>query len=136
MYWCGHRIVIDWLAKLELFLLVYILYYRVLYIHVLWQVSFGCWVTWSISSWQEYYKSVLFPKSEWWVAELLFLYVLKYIRTSVSNRPIKCVPTLLFSIKKIQKDSAGFWNRKFRFWHSLRSVIHCFDKIQWFLFSM
>ena len=30
--------------------------------HVLWHVSFGCWVTWSISSWQEYYKSVFFPK--------------------------------------------------------------------------
>ena len=25
--------------------------------HVLWQVSFGCWVMWSISSWQKYYKS-------------------------------------------------------------------------------
>ena len=24
-------------------------------------------------SWQEYYKSVFFPKAEWWVAELLFL---------------------------------------------------------------
>ena len=42
-------------------------------LHVLWQVSFGCWVTWSISSWQEYYKCVFFPKAEWWVAELLFL---------------------------------------------------------------
>ena len=29
-------------------------------LHVLWQVSFGCLVTWSISSWQEYYKSVFF----------------------------------------------------------------------------
>ena len=29
-------------------------------LHVLWQVSFGCWVTWCISSWQEYYKSVIF----------------------------------------------------------------------------
>ena len=28
--------------------------------HVLWQVSFGCWVTWSISSWQKCYKSVFF----------------------------------------------------------------------------
>ena len=37
-------------------------------LHVLWQVSFGCWISWSISSWQEYYKSVFFPK-----AELLFL---------------------------------------------------------------
>ena len=31
-------------------------------LHVLWQVSFDYWVTWSISSWQEYYKSVFFPK--------------------------------------------------------------------------
>ena len=31
--------------------------------HVLWQVSFGFWVTWSISSWQEYYKSFFLPKS-------------------------------------------------------------------------
>ena len=29
-------------------------------LHVLWQVSFVCWVPWSISSWQEYYKSVFF----------------------------------------------------------------------------
>ena len=42
-------------------------------LHVLWQVSLGCWVTWSIPSWQQYYKSVLFPKDEWWVAELVFL---------------------------------------------------------------
>ena len=30
--------------------------------HVLWQVSFGFWVMWSISSWLEYYKIVFFPK--------------------------------------------------------------------------
>ena len=36
-------------------------------LHVLWQVSFGFWVTWSISS------CVFFPHAEWWVAELLFL---------------------------------------------------------------
>ena len=29
-------------------------------LHVLWQVSFGCWVTWSI--WQEYYNVSSFPK--------------------------------------------------------------------------
>ena len=33
-------------------------------LHVLWQVSLGCWVTWSISSRQEYYRSVLFYKAE------------------------------------------------------------------------
>ena len=34
-------------------------------LHVLLQVSFGCWVTWSISSWQEYYKSVFFLIAKW-----------------------------------------------------------------------
>ena len=29
-------------------------------LHVLRQFSFGCWVTWSNSSWQEYYKSVFY----------------------------------------------------------------------------
>ena len=33
-------------------------------LHALWQVSYGCWVTWSISCWQEYYKSVFFPKAK------------------------------------------------------------------------
>ena len=33
-------------------------------LHVFWQVSFGCWVTWSISSWQKYYKSVFLPKED------------------------------------------------------------------------
>ena len=42
-------------------------------LHVLWQVSFSCWVTWSISSWKKYYKSVFFPKDKWFVAELIFL---------------------------------------------------------------
>ena len=42
-------------------------------LHVLWQVSFGSWVTWSISSWKKYYKSVYFSKAEWWKTELLFL---------------------------------------------------------------
>ena len=32
-------------------------------LHVLWQVCFGCWVTWSISNWQKYYKSVFFSQS-------------------------------------------------------------------------
>ena len=36
-------------------------------LHVVWQVSFGCWITWPISSWQNSYKSVFFPKAEWWV---------------------------------------------------------------------
>ena len=36
-------------------------------LHVVWQVSFGCWITWSISSWQNSHKSVFFPKAEWWV---------------------------------------------------------------------
>ena len=31
-------------------------------LHVLWEVSFGFWVMWFISSWQENYKSVFFPK--------------------------------------------------------------------------
>ena len=31
-------------------------------LHVLWQASFGCWVTRSISSWQEYNMSFFFPK--------------------------------------------------------------------------
>ena len=30
--------------------------------HVLWEVSFGFWVTWFVSSWQEKYQSVFFPK--------------------------------------------------------------------------
>ena len=34
-------------------------------LHVVWQVSFGCWIKWSISSWQNFYKSAFFPKS--WV---------------------------------------------------------------------
>ena len=40
---------------------------------MLWEVSFGFWVTWSISSWQENYKSVFFPKTDWWIVELIFL---------------------------------------------------------------
>ena len=32
-------------------------------LHVLWRVSFDFWVTWSISSWQKFYKSVFFPKA-------------------------------------------------------------------------
>ena len=54
-------------------------------LHVLWQVSFGCWVTWSISSWRKYYKSVFFPKSEWWVAELLFLPLNNWGLNSLQN---------------------------------------------------
>jgi hypothetical protein len=47
-------------------------------LHVLWQVSFGCWVSWSISSWQEYYKSVFFSYDKWCVAELLFLSLINW----------------------------------------------------------
>ena len=35
-----------------------------------WQVSFGCWLTWSISSWPKYYKSVFFSQIPWSVTEL------------------------------------------------------------------
>ena len=36
-------------------------------LHVVWHVSFGCWITWFISSWQNSYNSVFFPKAEWCV---------------------------------------------------------------------
>ena len=42
-------------------------------LHVLWQVSFCCWVTWSISSWQEYYKSVFFPKWMKWIIKFTII---------------------------------------------------------------
>ena len=29
-------------------------------LHVIWQVSFGCWITWSISNWQNLYDRVFF----------------------------------------------------------------------------
>ena len=38
--------------------------------HLLWDVSFGFWVTWSISSWQENYKGVFFPKLQFLNNEL------------------------------------------------------------------
>ena len=33
-------------------------------LHVIRQVSFGCWITWSISSWQNSYKSFFYPKTD------------------------------------------------------------------------
>ena len=57
-------------SKFFVFLLVYFVLGP---LHVVWQVSFGCWITWSISSWQNSYKSVFFPKAEWWLAEILLL---------------------------------------------------------------
>jgi hypothetical protein len=42
-------------------------------LHVLWQVSFGCWVTWSISSWQKYYKIVFFSQSWFWMIKFTFI---------------------------------------------------------------
>ena len=35
-------------------------------LRVVQQVSFGCWITWSISSWQNPYNRVLFGQAEFW----------------------------------------------------------------------
>ena len=35
--------------------------------HVLWQVSFGFWVTWSISSWQQIKRVFSFPSFNFWM---------------------------------------------------------------------
>ena len=37
----------------------------VLVFKVVWQVSFCCWITWSISSWQNSYKGVCFLNPNW-----------------------------------------------------------------------
>ena len=71
-------------------------------LHVLWRVSFGCWVTWSISSWQKYFKSVYFPKAEWWLAELLFLSLNNWGLNFLQNELARLMLWSIFSFKNLQ----------------------------------
>ena len=41
-------------------------------LYVFWQVSFGCWITWCISSWQKSLYECLLTQAEWWVAGFFF----------------------------------------------------------------
>ena len=87
------------------------------HLHVLWQVSFGCWVTWSISSWYKYYESVFFPKAEWWVTKLLFLSLnnwgLKFLQNECSQSsriylsPEKLRKMFTFQSCKFVNDKIG-----------------------------
>ena len=76
-------------------------------------VCFGCWFTWSISSWQEYYKSHFFPKAEWWVAELFFFCL------SITEAWIFCKMNVLNPLrftthqKNWEKCFLNFWMRRF-----------------------
>jgi hypothetical protein len=85
------------------------------HLHVLWRVYFGCWVTWSISSWQKYYKSVFFPKDEWWVAELLFLSLNNGGLNFLQNEMLSILSDLPFTRKIKNWDKcllfnlANFW---------------------------
>ena len=56
---------VGFILHLFAFYFIYISIYGPL--HVLWQVSFGSWVSWSISSWQKNYKSVLFYQTCFWM---------------------------------------------------------------------
>ena len=63
--------------------------------HVLWQVSFGCWVTWSISSWQEYYKSVFFT-----ILLNFNFWIVKY--TVIPKKTYLALANLILSFKNLQ----------------------------------
>ena len=63
--------------------------------HVLWQVSFGCWVTWSISSWQEYYKSVFFT-----ILLNFNFWIIKY--TVIPKKTYLALASLILSFKNLQ----------------------------------
>ena len=70
-------------------------------LHVVWQVSFGCWITWSISCWQNSYMSVFFPKAEWWVAKKL---VCQQLRPQLSAKWILSILSDLPFTRKTEKN--------------------------------
>ena len=57
-------------------------------LHVLWQVAFGCWVTWSISSWQKYDNSAFLCKGEWWVAKCVYFSTLEFFEWNLSKEDL------------------------------------------------
>ena len=71
-------------------------------LHVLWQVSFGCWVTWSISSWQKYYKSVFFPKVV--MGSRASFSVFQQLRPKLTAKWMLSILSDLFLIRKTEKN--------------------------------
>ena len=82
-------------------------------LHVVWQVSFGCWITWCISSWQNSYKSVFFPKAEWWVSSRTSFSVSQQLRPELSAEWILSILSDVFHKKNWEKyllfNLANFW---------------------------
>ena len=66
-------------------------------LQVLWQVSFGCWVTWSISSWQEYYKRV----SSFSILQNFNFWMIKFTVTYTKKKYL-ALANLILSLKNFQ----------------------------------
>ena len=62
-------LIIKKVSMYSIYCLFQLMIFRLLFwgqlgpLHVRWQISFGCWVTLTLSSWQDYYKGVFFPKA-------------------------------------------------------------------------
>ena len=79
-------------------------------LHILWQIYFGCWVTWSISIWKEYHKSVFFLIAKW-----TSFSVSQQLRSELSAKWIGKIDALVnfiiwkFARLKSKQFSQFFW---------------------------
>ena len=97
-------------------------------LHVLWQLSFGCWVTWSIPSWQEFYKSVFFfnfTKPQF-LNDKIYSYNLQlfqsYICTSLSYTKKKLFVLVNFIIQKFARLKSKHFSQFFWWEVNLRGL--------------
>ena len=105
-------------------------------LHIVWQVFF--WLlnhVWFISSWQNFYKSVFFPKAEWSVAELSFC---RFLRPELSGkwrvilntyfwwqggREVKNPPKPAYVIHGCSLCSMAVQNSSFRWFNNIKRVL-------------
>ena len=112
-------------------------------LHVAWHVSFGCWITWSISSWQEHYKSAfLFTKAEWWVNNIsrwLFYYTKLLVKRGKNSGQMG-VKTCVTKMVRMSPRKPALWKciisgvrYRSKFWYLRRKPAVMFSK--WVFFQ-
>ena len=106
-------------------------------------ISFGCWITWSISSWQEHYKSAfLFTKAEWWVNNIsrwLFYYTKLLVKRGKNSGQMGVKPCVTEMVRMSSRKPA-LWKciisgvrYRSKFWYLRRKPADMFSK--WVFFQ-
>ena len=94
-------------------------------LHVVWQVSLGCWITWSISNWHNPYNRVSFGQAEFFWQTLFFWKNFCSLRTELSA---KWILSILSDLPLSRETKTNIYSFSFTKLQFLNDKIYSYTK--------